>query len=105
MTGTSFLLEKERVKIESKQNNLAAANAQGKEREPGVDELRGKRTKVHLFGSYNRAGGLGKQQQGNHNLGDVLYQCVLVAVVNHPSFFDGRAGATGRLPHRLNNPH
>lgn len=35
----------------------------------------------------------------------VAYQCVLVAVVNHPSFFNGRAGSTRRLPHRLDHPH
>lgn len=33
------------------------------------------------------------------------YQCVLVAVVNHPSFLNGCAGATGRLSDRLHHPH
>lgn len=34
-----------------------------------------------------------------------FYQCVLIAVVNHPSFLDSCAGSPSCLPHRLNHPH
>lgn len=84
--------------VESKQNKLVAINCRKESEFTNLKEIQ-LNLNIHLL------------QQQKKNLGGmrimdkIFYQCVLIAVVNHPSLFDGRTGSASCLSHRLYHPH